>query len=118
LRAEGDLVGSFQEVLCDGRKCQLGVCFVDAEIAGSVQTEQSLHGAKALLDPEPAFRDQAVELFLRGAQRAIARRFPQDPVAVFAAQTGSVGFAGISFIGHDPARLRVLDHGFKLGLSA
>jgi hypothetical protein len=65
-----------------------------------------------------AFRDQAVEPFLRGAQRAIARRFPHDPVAVFAAQTGSVGFAGISFISHDPARLRVLEHGFKLGLSA
>ena len=54
-------------------------------IARAVQAEELFHRAKAVLDPEVAFRDPPVEPFLGGPQGAVARGLAQDPVAMVAA---------------------------------
>ena len=115
LRVEGDFVCGLEQVLPDCGHRQLGVGFADAKGAGAVSPKEALHGAEALLNPEPAFGNQFVEPFLRRAQRTITSRLSHDPVAVFATQTSVVGLACIGLVRQHPLCVCAVDHGFKLG---
>lgn len=50
-----DLVSGLERVPPDRRHSQLGVGFVAPEIRGRVLAEETLHGAKALLDAKAPF---------------------------------------------------------------
>ncbi len=69
LRVERNFVCGFEQVLPDRSHRQLGVGFCDPEVAGAVQAEEALHGAKTLLDPEASFGNEFVE---RHCQLAVA----------------------------------------------
>jgi len=85
------------------------------KVVGAVQPKEAFHGTEALLYPEPRFGNRFVETLLGGPQRAIASCLLHDPVALFAAQLGSVGLAGIGLFGKHTLSVRAFDHGFKLG---
>ena len=115
LRDESDLVRGLEQVLGDGGHDHLRMGLGLTEISGALQAEQTLHGAKALLNTETAFGDQLIEALFGDPQRTPSGGLSQDAVAVVSIfQGGTVGLAGIGFVSHYALRMCARDHGFKL----